>query len=70
LSWRENKIDLRGSKTELWIPKVKVWKHIVLHCEVVAALANRTEGERSHAEKGMRLQRPGFVFPWQRPSDI
>lgn len=70
LSWREEKIDLRESKTELWIPKAKVWKAIALHYEVVAALANRTEAERWHAESGMRKRRPGYVFPWTRPDEI
>lgn len=70
LLWREDKIDLRESKTELWIPKAKVWKTITLHYEIVAALANRTDYERWHAEKGMRSRRPGYIFPWRRPSDI
>jgi integrase len=70
LSWREEKVDLGESKTDLWIPKAKVWKTITLHYEVAAALANRAEHERWHAEKGMRSRRPGYVFPWRQPSDI
>lgn len=70
LSWREHKIDLGKRITELWIPKAKIWKPLALHLDVVAALANRTEAELGHAEKGMRRRRAGFVFPWQRPSDV
>lgn len=69
LAWQEEKIDFATGMTELWVPKVKRWQTVPLHFEVVAALANRTDEERWHAEKWMD-RRPGFVFPWRQASQI
>lgn len=70
LAWRADKIDMAQSVTEIWVPKSRLWKTVPLHYEVVAAVAARTDAERWHAEKWMRVQRPGHVFPWRVPSQV
>jgi integrase len=62
LDWREDQIDLRAGKTELWISKAKTWKTLPLHDDVIAALASRGDTIRS--------LRPGSVFPWRQRSDV